>query len=172
MGLKQMEPVIKKIGNHTFAIVPFPAFKAANLSGRLTSVLGPVVGAFAPLIGQAFDDKSNGERSGDGLMNIDASEAAKALSGCSEIDGDKLESLMRNLLLGGHITVQYEDADGKKKTEKLDADLANELFCGEVQDMYVLCFYVIQLNFNGFFKRLAVQSGQAKSEEKTTRPII
>ena len=28
--------------------------------------------------------------------------------------------------------------------------------------MFILCFYVIRLNFNGFFKKLASQSGNIK----------
>jgi hypothetical protein len=40
-------------------------------------------------------------------------------------------------------------------------DIVNEIFCGDVQDMFILAFYVIRLNFNGFFKRLAGPSGKA-----------
>ena len=36
---------------------------------------------------------------------------------------------------------------------------ADELFCGDLQDMYQLAIKVIQLNFKGFFKKLAAQSG-------------
>ena len=41
----------------------------------------------------------------------------------------------------------------------LDKDLADEVFCGELQDMFILCYEVIKLNFKGFFKRVGIQSG-------------
>lgn len=167
--LKQLEPAFETIGENTFAITPFPAFKAANLTGELASVLAPIMGALAPLAGGANVDGSGGEAS---LLDIDASKAGEALSNCSGINGDKLEALMKKLLLGGHIAVEYKDEDGGQKKERLDADLANELFCGDLQDMFVLCFYVIRLNFNGFFKRFVVQSGTAKSTVQTARPIL
>lgn len=70
---------------------------------------------------------------------------------------------MRKLLLGGHIVVEVPDEDGEPEAVKLDMDTANELFCGNIQDMFVLCFRVIMLNFKGFFKNLAALSGKQKS---------
>ena len=150
MALKQMEAQKVNIGDNTFYIKPFPAFKAANITGDLASVLSPLIGVIAPLVG-------NGD-----LMDVDVNKAAEALSGSTAINGDKLESLMSKLLLGENIVIEYEDDDGKTHQEKLNRDLADEVFCGNVQDMFVLCVYVIKLNFNGFFARLATLSGKAE----------
>ena len=150
MALKQMEAQKVNIGDNTFYIKPFPAFKAANITGDLASVLSPLIGVIAPLVG-------NGD-----LMDIDVNKAAEALSGSTAINGDKLESLMSKLLLGENIVIEYEDDDGKTHQEMLNRDLADEVFCGNVQDMFVLCVYVIKLNFNGFFERLATLSGKAE----------
>ena len=169
--MRQLEPVYKQIGDYEFAITPFPAFKAANISGELASTLSPLAGAFAPLIGAVM--KSGDGKNGDSasVMDMDVTEAAKALSGCSAISGDRLEALMKKLLLGGNISVKYEE-DGKQRTKRLDEDLANELFCGNVQDMYVLCVCVIQINYNGFFKRLAALSGTDEDETREPRKIV
>lgn len=147
MGLKQMvvEPV--EIAGVKYYILPFPAFKSANVSGELASVLGPLLGVFAPLLGET---KS--------LMDVDASKAAAAMANI-QISGSNLEKLMKTLLLGGHISFEIEGEEAEKLTE----DAANELFCGDVQDMFVLCFHVIKLNFNGFFKRFAGLSGKVQS---------
>ena len=145
-----MEAQKVNIGDNTFYIKPFPAFKAANITGDLASVLSPLIGVIAPLVG-------NGD-----LMDVDVNKAAEALSGSTAINGDKLESLMSKLLLGENIVIEYEDDDGKTHQEKLNKDLADEVFCGNVQDMFVLCVYVIKLNFNGFFVRLATLSGKAE----------
>ena len=111
--------------------------------------MSPVIGVIAPLVG-------NGD-----LMDVDVNKVAEVLSGSTAINGDKLESLMSKLLLGENIVIEYED-DGKTHQEKLNKDLADEVFCGNVQDMFVLCVYVIKLNFNGFFERLATLSGKAE----------
>ena len=166
MALKQMEPTKAKIGCYNFYITPFAAFKAANLTGELASVLAPLLGALAPLV----SDDGNADA---GLMDIDARQAADALSNCTNISGDKMEKLMHKLLLGGHIVVEVPDEEGEARPERLDMDLANELFCGEVQDMFILCFHVIRLNFNGFFKKIAGLSGKVKSAiPKTPHKVI
>ncbi|MCR2047879.1 hypothetical protein NSB25_11345 [Acetatifactor muris] len=152
MALKQMEPTKETVGGYNFYIKPFAAFKAANLTGELASVLAPLLGALAPLV----SDQKEGS-----LMDVDAAQAAEALSNCTNISGDKMEKLMQKLLLGGHIVVELPDEEGEFKPERLDMDIANEIFCGEVQDMFILCFHVIKLNFNGFFKKIAGLSGKA-----------
>jgi hypothetical protein len=164
MALKQMEPTMETVGGYNFYIRPFAAFKAANLTGELASVLAPLLGALAPLV----SDQKEGS-----LMDVDAAQAAEALSNCTNISGDKMEKLMQKLLLGGHIVVELPDEEGKTKAERLDMDIANEIFCGEVQDMFILCFHVIKLNFNGFFKKIAGLSGKAGSAvPKTPRKVI
>lgn len=155
MALRQMEAKKVKVGENTFYIKPLPAFKAANLTGELASVLSPIVGVIAPLVGDGNSNDKN-------LMDVDINKAAEALSTSVAIDGDKLELLMKKLLLGGNVVIEYEDEDGEKQQEVLDRDLADEVFCGNVQDMFILCFHVIKLNFNGFFARLATQSGKAE----------
>ena len=164
MALKQMEPTKETVGGYNFYIKPFAAFKAANLTGELASVLAPLLGALAPLV----SDQKEGS-----LMDVDAAEAAEALSNCTNISGDKMEKLMQKLLLGGHIVVELPDEEGEFKPERLDMDIANEIFCGEVQDMFILCFHVIKLNFNGFFKKIAGLSGKAGSAiPKKPRKVI
>lgn len=144
--MKQLERVKKVIGDNTFYIRPFPAFKAANLSGELFSTLVPIIGGLLP----AFS--GNAENITD--QEVEAVMPAFS-SAMSTLSGDKIESLMKKLLIDSeNISVGGEDS-----LELLTMDDANELFCGDVQDMYILCFYVIQINFKGFFKRLKDQFG-------------
>ena len=113
MALKQMEPTKETVGGYNFYIKPFAAFKAANLTGELASVLAPLLGALAPLV----SDQKEGS-----LMDVDAAQAAEALSNCTNISGDKMEKLMQKLLLGGHIVVELPDEEGEFKPERLDMD--------------------------------------------------
>lgn len=167
MNLKQVEPVTRKIGDTTFYITPFPAFRAANLSAELASVLAPLSGVVAAVMSGSKD--ASGENFN--LMDLDVRKVVEGMSGAADLNGDKLESLMKKLLLGGHIRAEVENERGEKDLETLDMDLANELFCGEIQDMYALCVHVIQLNYNGFFKRLSAQSG-AGGSRKTQRRML
>lgn len=170
MALKQMETTKIKVGDNDFYIKPFPAFKAANLTGELASVLSPLLGAIAPLVGE-----SNGV---DSIMDMDVEKVgekmAEGVMGNINISGDKIEGLMRKLLLGGNIVIEYEDENGETQQEKLDKDLADEVFCGSVQDMFVLCVHVIKLNYKSFFEKIANLSGKAKQAvgEKTQRKIL
>jgi hypothetical protein len=103
---------------------------------------------------------------GDGdVMSIDVSGFSTALSSLS---GDKLEMVMRKLLVQHrNISVQL---DGEKETVVLDKDTADEAFCGSAEDMFVLAFEVIQANFKGFFGKIGNLSGfrKAIAATKTT----
>lgn len=177
MKLKQLEPVVETIGDYKFYITPFPALKAANMTGELSSLMLPLFGALAPLVKDGDGEKKgNSEKKKNGLMDIDAGEAAAAIASSVAIDGNKLEKLIQKFLLGGHITVELEDDDGEPEGCRLDTDLLNEIFCGEVQDMFILCFYVIRINFSGFFGKLAGLSGKSgkavEAVQKMARQII
>ena len=79
------------------------------------------------------------------------------------------ESQRKNLLY----QYRYTDEDGNQHAERLTSDLVNEIFCGEVQDLFILCFYVIRLNFNGFFKKITGLSGPVRSDtQKKRRRIV
>lgn len=148
--MKQLEVTQKTIGEATFYIKPFPAFTAANISGELANVIAPLFGGVASAVG--------GEKTSD-LMNMEIEDAMPALAQAfSGISGDKFERLMRKLLIDSkNISVECEATQAEVKV--LTYDLANEVFCGEVQDMYILCFEVIRLNFNGFFKKIGARFG-------------
>ncbi len=160
MAMKQMEPAAVMVGGKEFYITPFPAFKAANISGELASVLAPLLGSLIPLAGGI---KAEGESFLDVDMgSVDADKVAEAVMNCPLINGDKLEALMKKLLLGGHIVANVTGGEGETEPQRLDLDLANELFCGQVQEMFVLCFHVVKLNYQGFFRKSAGLSGKGK----------
>ena len=147
--MKQFD--IKKeldLGNNRYYIRPFGAFVAANLSGELAGVITPIIGSLAPLA------------SGGDLMDLDISVAAPALvSGFSSLSGDKIEAILHKLLTKHkNITVEIDGADAQTLTD----DLVNELFCGDAQDMFVLAFEVIKVNYSGFFDKLSTLSGEVK----------
>lgn len=159
MNLKQMEVTEKRIGDSTFYIKPFPAFVAVNISGELASVLTPLLGGLAALVGSGDKDSDGKPKD---IMDVNVEDALPAVtSAFSNISGDKFERLMKKLLIDHkNISVECEATDGEVKP--LNYDLANEVFCGDVQDMYILCFEVIRLNFKGFFTKIGAQFGSLK----------
>ncbi|MDR3165433.1 MAG: hypothetical protein LBU13_07625 [Synergistaceae bacterium] len=141
----------KEIGGVTFYIRAFPAFTAANISGELAAVLAPAMAGIVPLAAQ---------RGQADVMNIDVSQFSSAMAGLS---GDKVEILLKKLLTKyGNISIETDDG-----VKPLDNDLANEVFCGDVQNMFVLAFEVIRANFGGFFENLAGQFGLQKVDIPT-----
>ena len=166
--MKMMEVTEKVIGDHTFYIRPFPAFVSANLSGELATLLTPMIGALAPVAGNV---DLNGENGKDfSVEDIELEKLGPALSeAMSGLSGDKIEALMRKLMLQYNtISVSGPATDGEVKA--LDMDLVNEVFCGELQDMYVLCFEVVRINFKGFFKKLGARFGNLQAVMKRMAP--
>lgn len=159
MVVKQMEVTEKKIGENTFYIKPFAAFTAVNISGELAAVITPLLGGLAALLGSGDGDQEEGKN----IMDVQVEDALPAVTQAfSSISGDKFERLMKKLLINHkNISVEGESTEGELKL--LTFDLANEVFCGEVQDMYILCFEVIRLNFKGFFSKISTQFGDLTS---------
>lgn len=160
--MKQMEVTEKTIGQNTFYLKPFPAFVAVNISGELAALLTPMIGGVAALLGGGSAGEGSTESKPDSVMDIDIDEALPTLTKAfSSLSGDKFERLMKKLLIDNkNISVEGDATDGNVKL--LTYDLANEVFCGDVQDMYILCFEVIRLNFKGFFTKLGAQFGSLK----------
>lgn len=158
--MKQQEVTHKAIGGIDFYITPFSAFTSARISGDLASVLAPVLGSFAPLV-KGMDPNEVGDKTSDNdIMNMDMEEALPAISDAlSQLDGDKIERLMKELLIN-YKNIAYDNENGE--TERLTFDSANEVFCGEFQDMLLLCWEVIKINFGGFFKKIAGRSGNLR----------
>jgi len=148
--MKLFETKTQQLGDVIFHVRPLPALTAANISGELFGTLLPALGSLAPMMGEKTDPAS--------LLDIDSAEAAKALAkGMSSISGDKLEYLLKKLLIQ-HRNISFEQVgpfDAKKPDPQvLTEDIANELFCGDVQDMFILAFDVIKSNYSGFFEKL------------------
>lgn len=147
MSLNQLDFHSKTIGNNTFYIRPLPAFKAANLSGELGAVLFPLLAAIGPLVSS---DK--------GIDDLNSDDVAPVITGSfSSLSGDKVESLLKKLLIYGKaVSVVTPDNDD---AQLLTEDLANEVFSANVQDMFILAFEVIRTNFGGFFDKISALSG-------------
>ena len=167
---KMVQPTEQTIGRYKFYIYPLPAFTAANLSADVISLLAPLVGAIAGAFTSREQDDAKGETismqddaKGEtiSIIDMDVSEAAPYIAGAfSSLSADKTERLLRNLLINKNVAVKQE---GELDADYLTEDKCNEIFCGNVQNMYVLAFYVIKVNYGDFFERLGSRSGSVKT---------
>lgn len=158
---KMMQPTEQKIGGNTFYIYPLPAFMAANLSADVISLLAPLIGGIAGALGTRDDGLGESKGESKGLMDMDVSEAAPHIAGAfSSLSADKTERLLRNLLMNKNVVVKQE---GSADVDYLTEDKCNEIFCGNVQNMFVLAFHVIKVNYGDFFESIGSQSGSVKT---------
>ncbi len=147
--LKMMNPTIKPVGDNLFYIYPLPAFPSANLFGKITAVLSPLLGGIAGVFGESGDKK---------IMDIGVEEAIPHITEAfSSLSGDKLEELLRSLLLSGNV---YVGKVGTTEVEMLTEDASNEVFCQNMQDMFILAYHVINVNYKGFFDKFGDLSGK------------
>lgn len=155
--MKQTNAVHKKIGDAEFYICPFAAFTAARISGDLAGALTPLIAAFVPLFAKE-----------DSAENDDKDITPTIQAAFSGVSGEKVEWLMKALLTdNGNISVECKETDGE--TMRLDEDLVNEIFCGDIGNLYVLCYEVIKLNFGSFFGSISARFGSRQTEAlKTT----
>lgn len=168
--MKQMEYTKKKIGENTFYIKPFGAFPAAYVSAELSKTLAPAIGSLAPIIG-GDEELEEGKDFNFDIGKMEMKDVLPVLTNAlGSLSGDSFEQLLYLLLVKHkNITIKGEATDGE--TEILDMDRANEVFCGELQDMLILCVEVIKVNYSGFFKKIAGRFGDLqKSTETQTLP--
>lgn len=160
--MKQLESREVTVGENIFYIRPLPAFKAANLSGELAALVLPLVTGLTSLIPAG----TTVENMGNGLFDIDVKDAGPAISAAfSSLSGDKIEAILKHLLIAGkNISVEVPG----ERVQILTEDLANEVFCEDVQDMFILAFEVIRTNYNGFFKKLGGRFGPVVEALKQT----
>lgn len=160
--MKQLESREVTVGENIFYIRPLPAFKAANLSGELAALVLPLVTGLTSLIPAG----TTAENMGNGLFDIDVKAAGPAISAAfSSLSGDKIEAILKHLLIAGkNISVEVPG----ERVQILTEDLANEVFCEDVQDMFILAFEVIRTNYNGFFKKLGGRFGPVVEALKQT----
>lgn len=151
--MKQMETTDVTIGDYDFRIKPFSAFKSARLTGDLINLLAPLAGILPSFFGSGSSD---GDEEGIFDVELDASVITQALS---QFDGDRIEDLLKTFLIKDKNI--FVKGDGYKN-EILDEDIANEIFCTDIQDMFLLTFEVIKVNYKGFFKKAGNLSGKAE----------
>lgn len=161
MGLKRTEKTKITIGDYDFYVSKFGAFKSANLSGELVRLFTPIIASIVPAASKLLGGDDDSQSIFDKKIDEGLESLAPALAGAFDnLSGNQLEALMRKLLIEErNISFVEKDCMDLNRVKVMEWEDADELFCGDLQDMYQLAIKVIQLNYKGFFKKLAAQYG-------------
>ena len=155
MALKRTDKIKKTIGDYDFYISKFGAFKSANLSGELLRLFTPILASAVPTLASLLKEDT------DNILDRELDSFAPAFAGAfNNLSGKEIELLMRKLLIEEqNISFVPKGCMDVNQCQILTMDDADEIFCGDVQDMYLLAIAVIQENYKGFFSKLASQYG-------------
>lgn len=160
MGLKRTEKTKITIGDYDFYVSKFGAFKSANLSGELVRLFTPIIASIAPVALKMLGG-DNSQNILDTELDSGLERVAPALAGAfNNLSGKQVEEMMQKLLIEErNIGFVEKDCMDPNKVKVMEWEDADELFCGDIQDMYMLAIKVIQLNYKGFFTKLAAPYG-------------
>lgn len=80
-----------------------------------------------------------------------------------DFSGDKLEAMLHKLLIdSGNIAVEL---NGEKEVQRLGLDLAEEIFCQRLENLWELTMEVLRVNYGGFFEKLGSLFGFLTKKE-------
>jgi hypothetical protein len=152
LASKANKPHEVAVGEHLFHVRKYRALPSARISGNLVSTIAPLLGG----AGSLFDEESNKNVLDSNLSEL-LPELAEALA---KVDGDKLEKLLRELLIDeGCISF-----DGDLLTQSV----LDELFCGDLFGLLELAVKVCKLNFETVFTMLGNRFGIRAESEKAS----
>lgn len=171
---KQLDPTYVTYNDVNYAIYPFDAMTAVEMSGDLAKFLGPIVSALLPLFA--------GGVSGETADDIGASALKNALAMSNEqlvpmlqgammtLDGKSMRKIVKQLLLDHeNIVCEMVNDDGRTVQRKLSQNIINELFIGNLDIMVCLCVDVVRVNFTGFFGNLLSRLGSQQEALKAQK---
>lgn len=163
--LKQHEATRVNYDGIDFAIFPFPAMKAACISGDLVKFLTPIIGALVP----AFKGGTDAEKAVDSLLNMSMTDVTAMLqTATTTLDSETIDKILSELLIdNGNVSCEYRDDKGKMVKTVLTREVADEIFVGSLDSMLLLAVDVVKLNYGDFFTRLLTQSGGEPEGSKT-----
>lgn len=159
--MKRLQTTEKVIGEYVFYIRPFGAFTASNISGDLAAVLTPMLGSLSAAFKSKNGEKkiATDENGKINIMDVEIEDVLPAIGDAlSQLSGDKFEKILMKLLIV-HKNISVCGVATNGNTVTLDRELADEVFCTDLQDMLILALEVIKINFSGFFKKLAGRFG-------------
>jgi hypothetical protein len=175
---KMQEAVETTIGGTKFYIRPFRAFKAVNVSAQVIKVLAPVITPLLSAVTKGADNKVNSAdtqnttdkssttgTSENGIFDVDLdSSLPQFIEAFNKLDGNECERILRELITkNGNIGVEFEG-----QVVPLTDDILDEVFCQNVQNVFVLAFQVIKVNYKGFFSTLGNQYGNLAGQIQKT----
>lgn len=142
----------KKIGENTFYVRPLPPLTALRLYGDLQKTLT------ASLRG-GLTTKGESDSITETLLNSDINIGNIIAQLGANFNGEVLTQFTERLLDKDYVSVKPK---GETEAVVLDEQMVNELFTGNILEMFKLEFFVIEVNFGDFFDLIPNLSGLQK----------
>ena len=144
------------IGEYKFYIRYFGAWTAQRIGLKFKDVLAKAAAAAALEIAETLKNTDT-ENVFDVEVNADLIPALIKILG--ELDVKTLEDLTMEIIIN-HKNVAYVHNDNiGMEPKELKYDTADQIFSGDLQDMYILIACVIKANYKNFLDRLGTRFG-------------
>ena len=156
MKIKDRLAAEETIGEYKFYIRYFGAWTAQRIGLKFKDVFTKAAAVAAPEIAEAMKNLDS-ENAFDLEVNSDLIPALIKILG--EMDIKTLEELTQEVIIKHkNVAFVHEDHTGKEP-EPLTYEKADQIFSGDLQDMYILIACVIKANYRNFLDRLVTQYG-------------
>lgn len=169
----------KDIGGYPVAVTVFPALKGFALGAHLSKLIAP---AAAPLMAEGMKQAKAGGLLAEAFVEvvaqnplaatafIDFDKVAPALQTlAAQIEPDAFAKLAADLLSSTTITMPLAGSSTVSMVELGREGMIDLVFSGRLRLMLEVLFFVVQVNFLGFFSDAITRGGKSPGSE-TPKP--
>jgi len=136
-----------------------------DLKDTFTGIIEDIV----PDIGKLTGSTESGS-----VMDIEANAdiIPTVIKALKRLDKQTINGVLQELLLR-HENISFQHEDNRTPAEHLTMDALNVIFAGDIQHLYLLCAYVLKVNYENFFVKAPALFGKLikdlqKKGKKTT----
>ena len=139
----------KRLGAYDVTVTQFSATRALTLAAKLGRLLGPAIGAIAPLLAGGVDE----------LGKRDVSDLSPALAAAfAAMEDGAVDALVAEVLAGTSVIVA--DADGRSvKTDLTSRAMIDRAFGADLGGLLAAVGFALEVNYRDFFVGLGGRLG-------------
>jgi hypothetical protein len=147
--MSEIKTQTKTIGGHSYSTTPFMALEALNLQNELLRIIVPSLGLLLGGVNNLSSIKGalNSQLNG---MNI--AEAVQILF--SKLDQDTYLSLLKKILRNTTVTIAGDKPKMFSFGENTFDTTFNMAFPGQLLNIYLVIYFVLEVNFPDFFEKM------------------
>ena len=169
MKIKNRVAAEHVIGEYKFYIHYFGAWTAQRIGLRFKDILARATASAAVEIGGVMKNMET-----ENFFDLEANAALvpALIKIMRELDTSTLEDLTKELIINHkNIAFEPDGYTGSPDPRILDYDAADQIFSGDLQDMYILIAHVLKANYESFFVKGQALFGSLKESIMTAVEI-